>query len=135
MVVDEHVEQKNSRKIGSKSHWFPIQKQWGVGKLNSFGNLIGQSSHVPLLATTYVHFEFVQRKNKSCIRYRSRDLVIYIDYTFESSFSLTPFQRAPHTQHQARSQQKYINFYNEIVIFATLQYSKLCKYIKIVLHI
>ena len=33
-------------------------------KSNSFGNMIGKNSHVPVLSTTSAHFEFVWHKNE-----------------------------------------------------------------------
>ena len=77
------------RPRGSKTHLFPKQIVRRKNKLNSFGNLTGYSSHVPVFPTTSKHFEFVPRKNKSCVWRRSRDMVTYIIYAFESSLSLS----------------------------------------------
>ena len=55
-------------------------------KLNNFGNLIGQNSHVPVRSTTSAHFEFVPRKNKPCIWSRSQDMDNYIFHAFRNNF-------------------------------------------------
>ena len=64
-------------------------KQTGAKiKSNNFGNLIGQNIHVPLCSTTFVHFDFVPRKNQSCVWRRSRDMNILIYSTLSIAHSL-----------------------------------------------
>ena len=81
-------QKKESRKIGFKIYLFSKQKQWDVGKLNSFGHLIWQGSPVPLLSTMYVDFEFGLRKIKSSFWSRSRDKVTNIYFTLSIAHSL-----------------------------------------------
>ena len=59
-------------------------------KLNSFGNLIGQCTHVPVVSTTSTRFEFVPCKNESYVWSRSRDMDSCIYFTVLTvSFSHT----------------------------------------------
>ena len=63
-------------------------------KSSSFGNLIGQNSHVPVLSTTSTRFEFVACKNKSFVWSRSRNMDTYVYSTLAettSSLALSPF--------------------------------------------
>ena len=76
-------------RIGSKINFLMKQKKWDVGKLNSFGKLIAQSSHVPCVFNYIGAFWFFPRKNKSCVRSRSYDMVTYLVCVFEGFYSLT----------------------------------------------
>ena len=114
--------------------------------------MIGRNSHASLRSTTSAHFDFVPRQKKILrLELVTWHVYLHIFYTFESSFSLTlnSSQRATHCSRELNAsetqpkngrtynQQKYIHCHNEIGIFATLQYSKLCKIIshKIISHI
>ena len=57
-----------------------------VDKWNSFGDLIVQNSQVPVILITSARFEFLPRKNKSCVWSRSRDIVIYIFHAFRNNY-------------------------------------------------
>ena len=154
MVSDEHVEQKNSTKIGSKTHLFLKQRWQGFNKLNSFENLIGQSSHMPVLSSMPTNFEFVPCKNKSCIWSCSCDMVTDIyskplkALTWLLSVwwlsllhaciasDISPCTDRDNSQHgRTYSQQNHVYYHHEIGIFATLQNSKLCMDVKITSHI
>ena len=84
---------KNSRKIGFMTHLFPKGKQWGVSKLNSFGELIGQSSHVPIVLNYVCIFWFCPEQkwilHLELVMWHGS---LYIFYSFNSSLSyiLTP---------------------------------------------
>ena len=73
----------------------PETNSWCKNKLDSFENLIGQNSHVPLHWTMSAHFDFVLRKNKSCIWSRSSDMVTFAGSLSHFSFFqlVTPSSR------------------------------------------
>ena len=96
ILLDLHsyIFKRSARSTGSRKFWqnriqdslLPetkiVRRQ---NKINSFGNLFGQKSHVPMLSTTSARFEFVLRKNKSCVWGRSRDIVTYTFHLFRNN--------------------------------------------------
>ena len=75
-------------KIGSKTHSVPKQ-YWDVDKLNKFGNLTGQSSHVQCVFNYVRAFWFCPVQKKiSCVWSQSRHMVTYIVCAFECVLSL-----------------------------------------------
>ena len=113
-------------------------------RIDCFGSLIRQWSHMLLLSITFTCFEFIPHKNKSWVWGQSRNMDTYIYFTLSKTLSqldsfvsltliLIAFALVLSSSQQViqSSQQNYVHCYYELGIFASLQYSKLCMVIKI----
>ena len=103
-------------KIESKTHLFPKQKiAKRQNKSNNFGNLIGQSSHVPMFLTTSARFELVGAKiNLEFGAVHSRNTTAKYGRIYSNRKHLSP---------------------NEISTFTIFQYTKLSMNVNLTSHI